>query len=240
MRLLQVECCDSTQDLARQHLLDFDAVLTSRQTAGRGRAGRSWLCAQNALAISVILKVNFALNRVTLLPLAAGVAVAKCALELGAPLELKWPNDLVRYVDRKNPAAGFSKLGGILCEAHAISGANGDSGLAVIVGIGLNLGHAPADLPEASGLELSTKPKDFAELLWPHLQNAVNEVEHSPQNVIASWLSLAPPLGTELKRGSLVGRFAGIALSGALLLDTPEGKVEISAGDVDFATKLTT
>ena len=63
--------------------------------------------------------------------LALDEALRLCAP--GADVQLKWPNDVV---------AGNGKLAGILLEAES-----GPDGLAVVIGIGVNLASAPDGLP---------------------------------------------------------------------------------------------
>src|SRR5207245_1341964 len=99
------------------------------QTAGRGRQGRSWAGAPgDALLMSLLVR------RVDpLLPLAAAVAVCESV----APLEatVKWPND-VWLGERR-------KVAGILIEGRPQEGW-------AVIGVGLNVRGAPADLGEAA------------------------------------------------------------------------------------------
>ncbi|MDP2014191.1 MAG: biotin--[acetyl-CoA-carboxylase] ligase, partial [Actinomycetota bacterium] len=76
------------------------------------------------------------------LPLLAGLATARAIRAVtGVMAEVKWPNDLV-VVDHSS-----RKLGGILSEVH------GDD--AVVVGIGLNVSTAKAELPIAAATSVS-------------------------------------------------------------------------------------
>jgi BirA family biotin operon repressor/biotin-[acetyl-CoA-carboxylase] ligase len=107
-------------------------LVAEAQTAGRGRLGRRWASPPRAgLTFSVLLRpdgVPAAL--LGWLPLLAGVAAA-ASVRAVAPVDatLKWPNDVL---------VGERKLGGILAER---------TGAAVVVGIGLNVWQARADLP---------------------------------------------------------------------------------------------
>lgn len=109
-------------ELARQGAAQGTAVLAARQTAGRGRLGRSFFSPEGGLYLSVILRPGLPPEERTLLTPMAAVAVcraveAHCGLRPG----IKWVNDL-HLADQK--------LCGILCQS---------AGDAVVVGIGLNL-----------------------------------------------------------------------------------------------------
>jgi BirA family biotin operon repressor/biotin-[acetyl-CoA-carboxylase] ligase len=122
--------------LARGALLPGDAVLATRQTAGRGRRGRSWITVPGrSLAVSVLVDPP-ALPRPATLGLLAAVATCRALERRGAPaLQIKWPNDIMR---------GEAKVGGLLLEQPSFGGG-------IVVGVGVNLTLRPGDLPEALG-----------------------------------------------------------------------------------------
>jgi BirA family biotin operon repressor/biotin-[acetyl-CoA-carboxylase] ligase len=118
-------------------------VVAERQTAGRGRQGRTWSApARAGIATSVLLRPAEAvaergwspvpMGRYGWLPLLAGVALAEAVARL-AEVEavLKWPNDLLIH---------GAKCAGILAEAAP--------GNAVVIGIGLNVTQAADELPD--------------------------------------------------------------------------------------------
>jgi BirA family biotin operon repressor/biotin-[acetyl-CoA-carboxylase] ligase len=79
--------------------------------------------------LSVVVRPGPAAESLSLVTLAAGVAVAAAVTTVThLPIELKWPNDLV--IGRP-----WRKLGGLLCESVG-AGARID---AVVIGVGLNL-----------------------------------------------------------------------------------------------------
>lgn len=113
-----------------------EAILALHQTAGRGRAGRTWQAPRGSgLCLSVSWTFEHMPEHASALTLALGVSAARAleSLGLGEAL-LKWPNDLV-WQDRK--------LGGILVES--LVAPNGV--FQVVAGIGINL-----KLPEAFSL----------------------------------------------------------------------------------------
>lgn len=92
--------------------------MADRQEQGRGRQGRSWITAPEAVAVSVACEPRWPKKRWGLLPLMAGWQAASA---LDDRVMLKWPNDLL---------VGDDKVGGVLVEAR---------GTVVVAGLGLNL-----------------------------------------------------------------------------------------------------
>jgi BirA family transcriptional regulator, biotin operon repressor / biotin---[acetyl-CoA-carboxylase] ligase len=119
-------------------------LVAERQTAGRGRLGRSWQSAAGA-SLTFSLGLPLAPPDWSGLSLAIGASVAE---SLHPEVRLKWPNDLWLQ-DRK--------LGGILIET-ASQGEGAASTRHAVIGIGINI--APRD---AAGL--STPPAAVRELL---------------------------------------------------------------------------
>ncbi len=121
-------------------------LFAERQTAGRGRRGRTWVGPlASSLLVSLSRRFTGGLARLGGLSLAAGVGVAEALHALGASdVALKWPNDLV---------AGQQKLGGLLVE-----GSGEAAGAAsAVVGLGLNL-----RMPEAMGAALDQPWTDLS------------------------------------------------------------------------------
>ena len=114
-------------------------VLTSRQTAGRGRGGNTWFSSQGSLTVTFVLPVNQTLAP-SHLPLAAGLAVRNAVAEItqNDDIQLKWPNDLVFQSQIANRKSQIQKLAGLLCERLD----NVD-----LIGIGLNVNFPPQPLP---------------------------------------------------------------------------------------------
>ncbi|HNT38778.1 MAG TPA: biotin--[acetyl-CoA-carboxylase] ligase [Rubrivivax sp.] len=100
------------------------------QTAGRGRAGRSWISAAGA-SLTFSLALPLSPRDWSGLSLALGAALADAIEPQPARLQLKWPNDLWL---RDAPHA-WRKLGGILIETVPLP--RGDR--ACVVGVGLNV-----------------------------------------------------------------------------------------------------
>src|SRR3974390_972358 len=87
-------------------------VMAEEQTAGRGRAGRTWHSEKGAgLYFTLLLRPRLAPAQAPLLTmLAGGSGPAAVQALTGLAPEIKWPNDLL---------LNGKKLGGILTEMHA-------------------------------------------------------------------------------------------------------------------------
>lgn len=137
-RLAVHDSLASTSDLCRALARDGEpeglAVLARAQTGGRGSNGRRWVSPPGNLYLSVLLRPPGPAREAGQWSLLAGVAVAEAVAALlpaEADLALKWPNDLL---------LGGTKLAGILIDSDA-AGARLDW---LVIGIGINLAHAPA------------------------------------------------------------------------------------------------
>ena len=135
-RVTVLETVDSTNaevarlPVAEQHA---HAVLAETQTAGRGRGARRWHSPPGGnIYLSLGWRLRVPAADLPALPLAVAVAVAEtlnaAGLQGGG---IKWPNDLL---------ADGRKLAGILVESQGLSA----SGVAVIVGVGINVRMAQA------------------------------------------------------------------------------------------------
>lgn len=250
-------------DLARSGVAEGVWLRAERQSGGRGRQGRPWVSPVGNFYGSTVVRVRGGDPAPATLALVAAVALEEVvrgylaphpgegrgpvvqadatsrdvptsyAPQLGlrrgteqrATLALKWPNDLL--VDN-------AKISGILLER---------SGDAVVVGIGVNLGHHPTDTdrPATSLAAHGTAPDpaDFAETLaegfarWLGIWRGQGIAP-----VRARWLDRAHPLGTALTArlpdGSATdGLFDGLDTDGALILRLADGTARvIHAGDV--------
>ncbi|MES2318774.1 MAG: biotin--[acetyl-CoA-carboxylase] ligase [Pseudomonadota bacterium] len=221
--------------LARAPGLDGNLLLVAeRQTAGRGRAGRSWLSAEGgSLTFSLAWKFNLPLHALAGLPLAVGVALAETLAALDVTVQLKWPNDLLK---------DGAKLAGVLIETQGA----GDGAIWAVIGVGLNLAlpdelEARIGSPAASAPWLANMPRDaLMGALLGHLAASLRQFEQSGFAAFsARWNRLHAWQGCPVAvvdRGVILheGVAAGVDDSGALLLDGAFGRIAVNAGDVSL------
>ncbi len=221
--------------LARAATLGANLLLVAeRQTAGRGRAGRSWLSAEGgSLTFSLAWKFNAPLHALAGLPLAVGVALAEALAALDVTVQLKWPNDLLK---------DGAKLAGVLIETQGA----GPGAIWAVIGVGLNL-TLPDELelrigsPAASAPWLANMDRDaLMAALLAHLAASLRQFEQAGFAAFsARWNRLHAWQGCPvavIDRGLTLheGVAAGVDDGGALLLDGAAGRIAVTAGDVSL------
>jgi len=216
---------------AGEFLPEGSWLVADRQTAGRGRLGRAWVDGAGNFMGSTVVRPTRTDPPVASLALLTGLALHEALAPLVAhspALQLKWPNDIL---------FNGAKLAGILLEM--VSGC-------VIVGIGVNLTHAPP-VPDRTVVALadigvSVERDDFADRLAQSFDRELHRwrsVGLAP--LLRRWQSAAHPEGTPLKvqppgEESIEGRFGGLDPDGNLRLKLPDGSLRtIHAGDVSLA-----
>lgn len=197
------------------------------QTAGRGRWGRRWLDAPDRCLLFSALVPGPGREPLGLLGMAAALAGLRAVRDAGAcAVGFRWPNDVT--------IAG-RKVAGILVETA--------SRLAV-VGVGVNVcGRAEEFAPGCDAVtieEAGGRPVSREELLGEilsHLYEALVLVRAGRGCEVVRELAAADELaGKRLTVASSGGEATGIGVgmdaSGRLLLQTPQGTVTLSAGEV--------
>ncbi len=210
-------------------------VLAEEQTAGRGRAGRSWHSERAAgIYVTLLLRPRISPVQAPLLTMMAGLsAYAAIRAQTGLQPDIKWPNDLILC---------GNKLGGILTEMHA------ETTLVrfVIVGIGINVNQEKFPV-ELSGIATSLrketgKPQSRLELLARLLREFETDYNRFLREGAASIVerfaqvsSYARGKRVRVTNGneSFVGVTAGLRPEGLLQVQQDDGRLAtVFAGDV--------
>jgi BirA family biotin operon repressor/biotin-[acetyl-CoA-carboxylase] ligase len=221
---------DEALRLARAGAPHGTIVSARQQTAGRGRQGRAWISAPGNIHVSFLFRIaaftRFLPVRAPEIGFVAALAVADMVDRYVTGSQLKWPNDVL---------LDGAKIAGILTEMTAE---------AVVIGIGVNVAHAPAGLPypvtclAAHGAGATVD--EALDVLAGCLDQRLTDWDaHGFGPIRAAWLARGPAVGQRLtaRMGAVTktGEFAGLADDGALLLSTPDGISRIIAGDVTAA-----
>jgi BirA family transcriptional regulator, biotin operon repressor / biotin---[acetyl-CoA-carboxylase] ligase len=210
-------------------------ILAEEQTAGRGRAGRSWHSERAAgIYVTLLLRPKISPVQAPLLTMMAGLSAhAAIQAQTGLQPDVKWPNDLI---------LNGQKVGGILTEMHA------EPTLVrfVIVGIGVNMNQQtfPSELNRvATSLRVETgKNQSRLELLVRLLR----EFETDYNRLLREGSSSVTERFTQVSSYALgkkvrvtngneiyVGVTAGLRPEGLLQVQREDGAVvTVFAGDV--------
>ncbi|MFP5256760.1 MAG: biotin--[acetyl-CoA-carboxylase] ligase [Acidimicrobiia bacterium] len=239
-------------ELARQGEPEGVVVVADHQTAGRGRAGRTWSAPPGAsLLASVLLRPPAAVAEAC--STAVGVAAAEAVEEVcGFAPRLKWPNDLVWPGDG---SAADRKLAGLLAEADWPVGSSAATGprrpppeerVVVVVGIGINV-RLPDELPDeladvaVACNHVTGREADREDLLVALLQHLGPWYERllagDRSSLVAAWRRRSATLGRrvriELGPEDVVGTAVDLTQEGHLVVETLEGERRTFAvGDV--------
>lgn len=235
---------DSTNTRARELAVagapHGTVVTAGKQTAGRGRQGRTWTAPPNkALLYSAIVRPLEEHHK--MLPLSVPLAVCEAAEQLNPLLEckVKWPND-IHVEDRK--------LAGVLIEARPQDGW-------AVIGIGLNLYIEENEFPpelRKSAVSIfradqrdqgrgSAGPSPLLPAGPPPLVPLSERLEHwvkaRPDEVLAEWRKRDALKGREIAWEDGSGVADGVDDRGYLVVVIPGGdRVTLGAGEVHLTS----
>jgi len=230
----RAEIDSTSSELMRRARAGEDApvlLVAERQTAGRGRMGRTWdsaLAAGEPASLTFSLGLPLAPRDWSGLSLAVGLALAESLDPDGsAGLSLKWPNDLW---------LGGRKLGGILIET---AGTGQPGARQVVIGVGLNIEPRPGDgLRTAPASLREWQPQASAASVL--LQLAAPLLDAVLRFADTGFAPLAPRFAArDALRGREVqlsdgrsGRCAGVGPGGELLVHTGQAMEAITSSEV--------
>ena len=231
-----------------------------RQTAGRGRAGRSWQSDAGSLTFSLAWQFARPVAGLVGLPLVAGVALAEVLRARGIEVGLTWPNVVL---------LGGRKLAGILIETSSAAigavGAVGETAAAggrapgtwAVIGIGINLAvekggasrarqavgsddESGASAPLAIAMLPATdRSRLLAEILDALAASLASFDATGFTPWAARWNALHAYRDHEVRildgaRELHAGRALGVDAAARLLLQTDSGDIAVMAGDVSL------
>ena len=142
----------STMDRARETALSAsnnasvskEALIftAEKQSAGRGRNGRTWVSRQGGLFFSILEKPNLSISNYILISLIMQIAIVRSITKIcSKKAYLRWPNDI--YINGKKIAGITTELSG---EGNMISW--------LTSGIGVNVNNPPPSVKAVSCSEI--------------------------------------------------------------------------------------
>lgn len=210
--------------LAAEGAEDGTVLFCARQSAGRGRLGRSFASPEGGLYLSLLLPASEPPERDLSLTPGAAVAVCRAVEALsGLRCAVKWPNDLL---------LGGKKLCGILTEGFVAAGKR-----KLVLGVGVNV-NTEAFPPELGEIAVSLRQltgeryelRRAAELLTKELDALLALRESEPAALLSAYRALCSTPGQEilvLRDGlSLPARALAVQADYALLAEYPDGRRE--------------
>jgi BirA family transcriptional regulator, biotin operon repressor / biotin---[acetyl-CoA-carboxylase] ligase len=227
-------------------------VVADHQTAGRGRLGRPWEdggAAGTPRSLTASMVVEVPSDDASLVPLAAGLAVADALRRAGVFPALKWPNDVLLMRSHGDRGGGDlpAKVAGILVERHRIAEGARHGGEVLIVGVGIDLdwrdvvreGPAAAwtSVAEVTGADVD-RGDVLADLLRG-LSVWVRSVQTEPLRLLVAYRDACATMGSQVRitfpdGEVLEGRAVDLDREGRLVVEAPGvGQVAVTAGDVE-------
>jgi len=199
-------------------------VIADEQTAGRGRLGRSWTSGRGAGIWLTLIERPEDPVALEVMSLRCGLYAAEALDALaGAPIGVKWPNDL--YVRGR-------KLAGVLIETRW----RGAAPEWVSIGFGLNVAQPPLD--SATGLTQGTTRRDALVRIVPALRRAALATGLLTADELTRWSARDIARGRVVEAPS-VGTVAGISARGELVVrDADDVETAHRSGTLTFAEPL--
>lgn len=242
-RVVFKETLDSTNLEAKRYLADHadsegTVVVCERQTAGRGRRGRSWESpAGSGVWMSLILQPEISPAKAPMLTLLTGMAVRRALAEcFSMEASIKWPNDII--VDGK-------KICGILTEMTMedmhMSG--------VVVGIGVNMGidafpEALQEVATSVSLVTGQEKPDRVELLIRILRlfeqyydifMRTQDLSGLLEEYNTHCINVGRTICVLEKSSDCIAKALGIREDGELMIETEDGaRRAVSSGEVSI------
>jgi len=195
-------------------------VIAVRQTAGRGQWGRTWVSPPGGLYLSLVLEPELPLPQSSLLTLTSAWGIATSLTNLGLPIQIKWPNDLVSQ---------GRKVGGLLTESRLVTSpmaGNAPQLQQVVVGVGLNWDNPLPDnaisvrdlWPEPSVPRVKTLEELAAIALRGLLQGLYYWQQQGSATFVKAYTQKLAHQGKPVTVDGHIARVVGVSLQGDLLV----------------------
>ncbi len=231
---------DSTNEYAKKLINDNidegTLIVADSQNKGKGRLDRKWLSNKgDGIFLSLILKPNIELFSIMQVTLLAGISVCNAIKSCtGLDAKIKWPNDII--IDNK-------KVCGILTEINAQI----DKISYVILGIGINVNNSKFDVAlenKATSIFLQINKKfERQKIIATFLQDFESKYfkyikEKDFSLFLNDYKELCLNIDKDVKiiynKKEIIGKVIDISSLGEIILETKEGILKISSGEVSL------
>ena len=208
-------------------------VIAERQTAGKGRRGRTWESPVGGAWFGILLRPDFDVEQSSCMSIVCSVALAKgIENRYNLPVKIKWPNDLLLY---------DKKLCGILSELVT----EGSNVRALNLGMGVNvnnvvpkearlgaisiseiLGH-DVDLADFYGIVLRSFAETYRQFISGGLQSMMSDFE--------SYSAITKKLWIDRDDEMIEAEYCGLSELGRLIVKYDGKTEELIADDVTLS-----
>ncbi len=243
-KIYYFDTIDSTQSfalrLASKPYENGSVVIAKRQSKGRGRLNRKWISPKGGIWLSILLKPDFEVSRVSLFPMLTSLALAK-AIENVLKLKprLKWPNDVT---------LNDKKVAGILIDASMESNKIDY----LVIGVGINFRIQPKrvsgliknsqkfyDITTLVGKKEEADPIELVQEFLYELEQSYNKVmSNNLKGMTKEWTKRSSTIGKNVTvstpSGPVRGKAIAIDENGALLLSSKSKIQRLLVGDVSY------
>lgn len=248
MRVQRYDEVDSTQRIARDLIeagtaTNYTSVVALRQTAGRGRLGRTWLAPEGGLFLSMCFFPYCSLKDAPRLTLGTAQGMLATFDALGIRARVKWPNDVVilREAGPHGRLGPFRKVCGVLVEAVRTKG---DVLEACVIGVGVNVASPaegwPSDIATTAGAladdGFTGDADDVLKAIESEMPMALSRALVVFPNTLATLRERSATLGRRVEVDGVIGEARAIDDEGALVVVDDNGASHtVRAGDVWIA-----
>lgn len=223
---------DRARDLAAQGARSGTVIIAEKQSAGRGRNGRTWISRHGGLFFTILDRPKMAIADYTLYSLVLQIAVTRSISSVcGKKAALRWPNDV--YINGRKIAGIMTELCG---EGDLINWISG--------GIGVNINNFALSGKTTSCSEITGRKVSRKEVLAKILEEIEtikkrfgSDAAYAQGNraLAAEWNSMAANIGAKAaivdqaaapgkERVLARGIFEGIDPSGRCILKTANNR----------------
>ncbi|MCQ2970718.1 BirA family transcriptional regulator, biotin operon repressor / biotin-[acetyl-CoA-carboxylase] ligase [Methanobrevibacter gottschalkii] len=215
--------------LSTNNIADGSVIISEKQTAARGRSGKSWKSPLGGVWLSIVLNPHVDHSKLPLITLATGVAVAKTLEKVGIKNpEIKWPNDIL---------INGKKICGILTEAVAKFNTIEN----VIIGVGIDANVDIEKFPEelkngSTTLEIELGRKENENLLIKLFLEEFEKIselfDHEGyEEILKEWRKRSYSIGKIVEVREPFNKYydgyvLGISREGALVVEKIDGTLE--------------
>jgi len=219
---------------------DGSVLVADHQTVGRGRLDRRWEAPPGVnLLFSVLLRPTWEPDRHPLVTTTLAVATVDALGTHGVQAAVKWPNDMLMV---GGTAPG--KVAGILAELVGGGPAGGAGPVAIVVGMGVNVGWptvsdaAPSGATSLAAAGHTIDRVDLLQSVLARFDARLTDLEapDGPERLRRAHLDRSATIGLEVRvdmvDGPVTGTATGLAIDGSLLVDPGDRSVTLHAGDV--------